>query len=373
MNHTLFSVAVRILWVVLAAAQAGGCAPGALTQVPPTAPAGLLFATSTPATTPMPAAGVLPLTPTVPASVIPLPTTTLTPTTATPTATVTPQTATCTRIGQSRLAADGMKLVCVPQGSFVMGPRAGEVTYPANLPAHSVSLAAFWIDETEITNAMFARFVQSTAYQTVSERIGVSNVFTPNSGMGAWNMVPADWRRPSGPTSSLKGLENHPVVQIAWQDAAEYCNWAGRRLPTEAEWEKAALGSDGRRLPWGSQAPDGNRANIADRSLGTSYAASSNDGYRFTAPVGSCPAGASPYGALDMAGNAWEWLVDWYGETYYAVSPAANPTGLASGEFRALRGGSWSDLLITITYRGHHAPGETNNGYGFRCALSDLP
>ena len=148
----------------------------------------------------------------------------------------------------------------------------------------------------------------------------------------------ADWQHPFGPESTAE--DDHPVVQVSWFDAEAYCAWAGGSLPTEAQWEKAARGTDGRTYPWGSVF-DGTWLNYCDASCEGGDTAF-DDGYRFTAPVGSYPAGASPYGALDMAGNVWEWTADWYDDGYYAVSPASNPTGPDSGQYRVLRGGSWN-------------------------------
>jgi eukaryotic-like serine/threonine-protein kinase len=278
---------------------------------------------------------------------------------------------------------DGMVQVYVPAGEFLMGstdadidevmqacPYCQRAWFKDELPQHRVYLDAFWIDRTEVTNAMFARFVTETGHQTDAEKIGSGIVFQLFS--RDWKMIQgANWRHPRGPNTDLNGLDNHPVVQMSGDDSEAYCAWAGRRLPTEAEWEKAARGTDGRTYPWGNQAPVGNLLNFGDRNLnGNGSDNMADDGYTFTAPVGSYPAGASPYGALDMAGNVGERVSDWYGAAYYASSPARNPTGLSSGDYHVLRGGSWSRMAryVRTAARYKYLQKNRSNGLGFRCA-----
>src|SRR5262245_30976232 len=213
-------------------------------------------------------------------------------------------------------------MVLVPAGEFIMGSEEAAY-YDIAKPRHQVYLDAFYIDKYEVTNARFQQFVQATGYRTQAEREGGGKIRT---GAKTWADVPdATWRAPRGKGSSIAGLEAHPVVQVSWHDAKAYCTWAGKRLPTEAEWEKAARGTDGRLYPWGNEF-DGTRVNFCDRNCPFEWKdAAVDDGFRSTAPVGSYEAGKSPYGAYDMVGNVWEWVADWYDATYYRRSPARNP------------------------------------------------
>ena len=269
-------------------------------------------------------------------------------------------------VGRTRIApTDGMVQVYVPAGEFTMGSEDGDYD---EKPVHTVYLDAYWLDQTEVSNAQFAQFVAATGHQTTAEQEGGGYTYTTDG----WNYTPgANWQRPQGPGSNLNGLDNHPVVLVSWPDATAYCEWAGRRLPTEAEWEKAARGTDERVYPWGNTF-DGNRLNYCDANcpFDTWKDGNVDDGYQFTAPVGSYPSGASPYGALDMAGNVWEWVADWYDERYYARSPARNPTGPTSGDFMVLRGGSWRDNRYNLrcATRGGNAPDVRFHDFGFRCA-----
>ena len=230
-------------------------------------------------------------------------------------------------------------MVRVPAGEFLMGAADSDRSANPNAkPQHSVYLDEFWIDQTEVTNAQYQRCVQ--AGKCSAPRLTDSR--TRSSYYG-------DAR-----------FDNYPVIYVKWNDATAYCAWAGKRLPTEAEWEKAARGTDGRVYPWGDEW-DYSKANIGGGD---------------TTAVGSYPAGASPYGALDMAGNVYEFVADWFDGSYYKDSPSRNPTGPSSPtDRRVLRGGSW-DLgkdYASTTYRFLVEPTWSLFATGFRCARGPLP
>jgi len=324
----------------------------------------------------------------VPATNTPFSTVTSTPE---PTLTDTPistQTFTPTpEIGHTQVSPkDGMMLVFVPEGDFLMGSTQLEIDalvdscveeenkrsdcegiYQNEFPQHTVALDAYWIDQTEVTNGMFSIFVESTGYQTDAEASGGSIGYQD----GNWVRIDgANWMNPQGPESSITGMDDYPVVHVTWKDAATYCEWAGRRLPTEAEWEKAARGPDGQTYPWGEEAPDGTRLNFADVNLDVSWAdTSTDDGFETSAPVGSYTAGASPYGGLDMAGNLWEWTGDWW-DTYPGGDPGVD--GYYGVIFRVLKAGSWyydQDWLRPAKRLGDF-PDDPWSNTGFRCAQS---
>ena len=290
----------------------------------------------------------------------PAPSVTLLSPTATAAATPDPPTLTpapTPGIGATQVYIDSMVGLYVPAGEFLMGSTdADKDRQPDEKPQHTVYLDAYWIDQTEVTNVMFTKFVAATNYRTDAENGESGYVF--DVATGKWSDTKgANWLHPRGPSSNIDGQENHPVVQMSWNDAKAYCEWAGRQLPTEAQWEKAARGTDGRLYPWGNQAPSSTLANY-------------NQNVKNTSAVGKYPAGTSPYGALDMAGNVWEWVADWYGDTYYAGSPDRNPTGPTSGQQRVLRGGAWINVAsyVRTTSRFQNAPAGRVNGDGFRCA-----
>ena len=236
---------------------------------------------------------------------------------------------------------DGMTLLYVPAGEFTMGSNE----FADEQPPHQVYLDAFYIDQTEVTNALYAQCVKANACQ-------------------------APLSTGSRSRSSYYGnpqFDHYPVANAAWNDARAYCQWVGGDLPTEAQWEKAArgpstgsgsTGSGADRLyPWGNQAPDVSRLNF-------------NWNVGDTTEVGKYPAGASFYGALDMAGNVWEWVRDWYDATYYAGLSSRNPAGPTSGDYRVFRGGAWSNVAsyVRASFRNCNDPGNRLDGIGFRCA-----
>jgi formylglycine-generating enzyme required for sulfatase activity len=266
-----------------------------------------------------------------------------------------------------RSEKDGMPMVFVPAGEFTMGSEDGPVN---EQPVHKVTLPDFWIDQTEVTNAMFAKFMEESGYETDAQKGGCSYVL--DVATEQWNCLSdAAWDQPQGSGSSLDGLDAHPVVQVSWNDAGAYCAWAGRRLPSEAEWEKAARSDDARRFPWGNEEVNGTLLNLADVAYGTAWSIPQvDDEYQFTSPVGHYPAGTSPYGALDMAGNVWEWNSSL--SRPYPYDPNDGREDLSASGMRALRGGSWDDFTINvrsmIRFRG--GPAFRVAYIGFRCADS---
>ncbi|HSH02775.1 MAG TPA: formylglycine-generating enzyme family protein [Anaerolineae bacterium] len=255
--------------------------------------------------------------------------------------------------------------VFIPAGTFMMGNAAG---HSDEQPVHEVYLDDFSLGKTEVTNEMFAAFVAATGYQTTAEQRGSAFVFAD----ATWVVVPdAYWAAPTGPDSNIEGLANYPVIHISWYDAHAYCQWVGGRLPTEAEWEKAARGPESFLYPWGNQF-DGHNLNYCDAQCNTTWSDTTiDDGYPQIAPVGHYPAGASPYGALDMAGNVWEWVADWYDSQYYDHSPPDNPLGPPTANYKILRGGAWDDqpAYTRTTFRDWSAPTNANATTSFRCAI----
>ena len=242
---------------------------------------------------------------------------------------------------------DGAVLVHVPAGEFLMGTSAEDAaellrahkTWKAawladEQPQHTVYLDGYWIYQNDVTVAQFRKFCQATGRKMPA-------------------LLPT-----SGP--------EYPMVNVSWDDAAAYADWAGARLPSEAEWEKAARGTDGRRYPWGNFFAAGKCHNYAETDT------KKTGEHERTAPVGSYPDGDSPYGIHDMAGNVWQWCADWYADDYYKNAPARNPRGPEVGEMHVLRGGSWGSSSISVRSAGRHkdAPDATYHDGGFRCAMS---
>ncbi|MFG0305367.1 MAG: formylglycine-generating enzyme family protein [Phycisphaerales bacterium JB040] len=326
-------------------------------------------------------------------------------------------------------APEGM--VLIEGGEFVMGTPAGG--WPEEGPAHRVRVGDFWIDRTEVTNASFAAFVEATGYVTVAERaldweelkkqlppgtprpddevlqpgslvfVSPARPDDPTGGRGAglewWRwVVGACWRHPEGPGSTIEGRMDHPVVHVSWEDAASYAAWAGKRLPTEAEWEYAARGGlESARYTWGDEWPGAGEPALANTWWGDfpyeHSDADNADGYAGTAPVGSFPPNA--FGLHDMAGNVWEWCADWYRADEYqrrvrglelrGIAVADNPRGPDSAwapgrerePLRAMRGGSH---LCHVSYCDRYRPGARQGAsadtglshVGFRC-VQDAP
>ena len=310
-------------------------------------------------------------------------------------------------------APEGM--VWIPGGEFSMGAQdppdmndaVGMQATTDSRPVHRVFVDGFWMDETEVTNQQFAAFVKATGYVTVAERrpraedfpgappenlVAGSVVFAPpsqavplNDHFQWWSYAPgASWRHPLGPESSLEGKKRFPVVHVAYEDALAYAQWAGKRLPTEAEWEFAARGGlTGKVFPWGDEFRDGDRwmvnshqGHFPDHDTGA-------DSFTGVAPVAQFP--PNGYGLYDVGGNVWEWISDWYRPDYYALLATAgvvarNPTGPASafdpdepGEpKRVQRGGSFlcTDQYCSRYMVGTRGKGEVSTGtnhLGFRC------
>jgi len=256
-------------------------------------------------------------------------------------------------------------MVFIKTGTFQMGADDG---MPDEAPVHEVTVKSFWIDAHEVTVGDFEKFVAATNYQTDAEKFGWSGVFDLKT--GAWEKVNgANWRHPDRPESQPSADE--PVCQVSWNDAAAYARWAGKRLPTEAEWEYAARGGlTGKKYAWGDDLRPGGKpvanwwqGHFPEQNTG-------EDGYIGRAPVGKFP--ANGYGLYDVAGNVWEWCADWFDENYYRSSPSANPTGPEAGKERVIRGGSWmcSENYCT-NYRNaarSHAMRDSGlNNTGFRC------
>jgi len=253
---------------------------------------------------------------------------------------------------------DGATMVYVPSGEFLMGSPQGEGNSD-EWPQHTVYLDGFWIDRTEVTNRQFEMFVTATGYRTETENEGTGAVYSASATKDPAIVAGANWQHPEGAESGIAERLDVPVVQVTWHDAVAYCQWAGGRLPTEAEWEKAAGGPDGRRYPWGNERPT--CQNVAMRC-----------GHEWKAlPVGSKPAGTSSYGGVDMLCNVAEWVSDVYARDYYRYSANINPAGPDTGMDRIIRGSWWPDHLryFSRTWRHPVTAGFRSNSSGFRCVM----
>jgi formylglycine-generating enzyme required for sulfatase activity len=236
--------------------------------------------------------------------------------------------------GREITGKDGAPMVSIPAGEFWMGSPNDEGTANEH-PRHWVYLDAYDMDRFEVTVSRYADFLQSTGRQ-----------------------APHDWAK-----VKISKHSNLPVVGVSWNDAETYCRWAGKRLPTEAEWEKAARGTDERTYPWGDEQPTSGLANFGKTHTRRVYD-------ERLAPVESYEAGNSPYGLHHMAGNVYEWTADWFDEDFYAKSPQRNPTGPSSGQYRMLRGGSWlfKPIDVRSAHRSYTTPTNQYDYIGFRCA-----
>jgi formylglycine-generating enzyme required for sulfatase activity len=235
---------------------------------------------------------------------------------------------------------DRSEMAYIPAGQFIMGASDSDTAAtgrPEEKPQRKVFLDGFWIDKLLVTNAQYDACFQ---FKGCKDRVHDANKVFPHYGDPEY--------------------ANHPAIYVNWFDAVAYCKWAGGRLPNEAEWEKAARGTDGRLYPWGNEPPNALLANY-------------ENGAGYTTEVTAHPQGASPYGLLDMAGNVRQWVQDWYSDNYYSQSPNSNPPGPESGEERVLRGASWGDPAdyLRTTSRLKHLPSSPGDPRGFRCASSN--
>jgi len=221
-------------------------------------------------------------------------------------------------------------MAVVQAGEFIMGSVTGDAD---EQPVRRIYVDAFSMDRYQVSVGQYAKFLEATSQS-----------------------APPDWS-----IMNKSRHQNRPVVNVDWADADAYCTWAGKRLPTEAEWEKAARGTDGRIYPWGNELPTGLRANSKKEKWSDHWALT---------PVGMYEEGRSPYGIYDMAGNVWEWVSDWYDPDYYTSSPSKNPRGPLRGASKVIRGGSWGSgpKDLRSTDRDTHVPSARGLGTGFRCA-----
>jgi formylglycine-generating enzyme required for sulfatase activity len=243
-----------------------------------------------------------------------------------------------------RWEKDGSTVIKIPAGTFTMGSSDGDAD---EKPVHQVELGEYYIDKYEVTNRQYKQFCDATGRSYPED----PSYFTSMSGY-------------------FRNYPDYPVVNVSWNDAAAYCTWAGKRLPTEAEWEKAARGTDSRKYPWGNGEPDAGGFYRANWGEGSDRSVWKRDGYEYSSPVGSYERGASPCGCLDMAGNVWEWCSDWYDGSYYGRSPRSNPNGPSSGSYRVSRGGSWDNgaWYLRCSDRVGDEPSYRGVVLGFRCA-----
>ena len=281
-------------------------------------------------------------------------------------------------------------MVALPAGEFLMGTAYAQ-GFPADGegPVRRVFLDAFLIDRTPVTNETFTHFVTSTGYQTDAERFGWSFVFEGDLPQGSrageavpgvewWKRIDgACWNHPEGPETGVAGRANYPVVQVSWNDAAAYAAWAGKRLPTEAEWEYAARGGLEQKLyPWGDELVLGgkHRCNIWQGSF--PHENTAEDGFAGTCPVDAFP--ANGFGLLSMTGNTWEWCADWFDAEYHVHATRMNPVGPSSATVRVLKGGSYLCHQsycnrYRVAARSSNTPDSSTTNTSFRCVRDVAP
>lgn len=282
-------------------------------------------------------------------------------------------------------------MVHIDTGEFLMGSERG---MPDESPVHEVSLSGFWIDRYEVSNARFAEFVAATGHVTAAEEYGDSLVFSPPQDVAGlpgtatdwWQLrKQATWRQPDGLTDVVESYPDHPVVQVNYADAEAYCQWRGKELPTEAQFEYAARGgAEGMLYSWGDAPLHRHQAMTNHWQGQFPYLNENTDGYAGTAPVGSFP--ANDFGLFDITGNVWEWVQDWYHPRYYAMSPGRNPAGVSREESldpaephlpkRSIRGGSFlcSENYCSgfrVSARMPADPLSSTNHTGFRCVVNE--
>ena len=240
-------------------------------------------------------------------------------------------------------------MIFIPSGHFVQGARPNdELASDNEHPQHAIYVTGFWIDQTEVTNARY-------------NRCAVAGACRPPLANGSHSRD-SYFDNPA--------YADYPVILVSWFDASDYCTWAGKRLPTEAEWERAARGNDARRWPWGDTW-DGTKANFCDSNCAHRWRDESvSDGHADTAPVGFYPAGASPFGVLDMAGNVWEWVADGYAPYATRADPTVDPLIAEGTDIKVLRGGSYDFVPagLRATYRYADGAMHRQDSFGFRCA-----
>lgn len=244
---------------------------------------------------------------------------------------------------KSNAVLNNVGMVLIPAGVFSMGSLSGS---SVEKPVHEVYLDDFYIDAAPVTNAEFAKFVEATNYQTTAETLEQTG-------------EQKTWK-----DFAFAGRENHPVVLVSWEDAAAYAKWAGKRLPTEAEWEKAARGGLKRMsFPWGDTSPNEKHTNW-NQVLQDLAATPPTTAIKSFSP--------NDYGVYEMTGNVWEWCADWYADNYYSISPADNPQGPEQGIYKVRRGASWNvreDFRLRCANRGAMSPEKVWTNLGFRCAI----